>query len=50
MCYTYAYTVKIFGNEEEEKKMLTSKWLNINEDVAHKRTINCNNVADLRNI
>jgi hypothetical protein len=28
---------------------LSSKWLNINEDVACKRIITCTNVAELRN-
>jgi hypothetical protein len=27
---------------------LSSKWLNINEEVAYKKTMNCTNIAELR--
>jgi HKD family nuclease len=33
-----------------EGTVLSSNWLNIDEDVAYKRIMNCTNVADLRNV
>jgi hypothetical protein len=33
-----------------KEKLLSSKWLNINEDIVYKRIISCTYVADLRNI
>jgi hypothetical protein len=40
----------MFGNEEVDGTSISSKWLNFKEDVAYKKTINCTNVAELRNI
>jgi hypothetical protein len=40
----------MFGNEEVEVTVLSSEWLNINEDVAYMSIINCINVAKLSNI
>jgi hypothetical protein len=31
------------------EQFLSSKWLNINEDVAYKRKMNCTSVVELRN-
>jgi hypothetical protein len=43
-------TVKMVTNEEMKENVLDTKWLNINEDVAYKRIINCTNFANQRYI
>jgi hypothetical protein len=43
----YMSTVKIFGNEEH---FLSRKWLNVSEELAYKKIINCTNALEIRNI
>jgi hypothetical protein len=39
----------MFGNEEVEGTIFSSKWLSKNEDLAYKRKIKCVTATELRN-